>query len=73
MALAIRSRTVKTRKLDKLGRRGKATPVKPLFQARTKFGRELLAIRAKIEASGVPLLSLDEINRELGRDRGDEP
>lgn len=36
----------------------------------TKRGKRFLALRRKIVKAGTRLLSLDEINRELGRDRG---
>lgn len=40
------------------------------FSPKTKRGKRFLALRSKIVKAGTKLLSLDEINRELGRDRG---
>ena len=37
---------------------------------RTPLGRRLLAIRAKILASGAPLLAPDEIEKEVAARRG---
>jgi hypothetical protein len=39
-------------------------------QARTALGRRLWEIRAGIVASGVPLLSWDEIDQEVAERRG---
>ena len=40
------------------------------LQAKTPLGRRLWEIRASIVASGVPLLSWDEIDREIEERRG---
>jgi chorismate-pyruvate lyase len=39
-------------------------------QAKTPLGRRLWEIRARIVASGAPLLSWDEIDREIEERRG---
>lgn len=41
-----------------------------VYVPRTDFGRELMAIRARIVASGQPLLSWDELEREVAERRG---
>ena len=40
-------------------------------QAKTPLGRRLWEIRASIVASGLPLLSWDEIDREIEERRGE--
>lgn len=35
------------------------------YQPRTELGRKLLALRAKIVASGIPLLNWDDAEREI--------
>jgi len=40
------------------------------YEARTELGRRLMEIRARIVASGQPLLSWDELECELDRRRG---
>jgi hypothetical protein len=39
-------------------------------EARTPLGRRLWEIRARIVASGIPLLSWDEIDQEVAERRG---
>jgi len=41
------------------------------YQPETALGRMLLAIRAKVVASGEPLLSWKEIEREVAKRRGE--
>jgi hypothetical protein len=48
-------------------------PPKAPKQRRTPLGRRLDEIRARIEASGQPLLSWEDIDRELAELRGEEP
>ena len=48
-------------------------PPKAPKQRRTPLGRRLDQIRARIEASGPPLLSWEDIDRELAELRGEEP
>jgi hypothetical protein len=43
----------------------------PLGMARTRLGEQLLRIRERIVASGEPLLSWEEIDREVAERRGD--
>jgi hypothetical protein len=40
------------------------------YVPRTELGRQLMEIRARIEASGQPLLSLEEFEREMAERRG---
>jgi len=40
-------------------------------RAKTELGRQLLALRAKIVASGVPLLDWSGVEREVRERRGD--
>jgi hypothetical protein len=40
------------------------------YEAKTELGRRLMEIRARIVASGQPLLSWDELEGELDRRRG---
>jgi hypothetical protein len=40
------------------------------YEARTELGRRLMEIRARIVASGQPLLSWDELESDLDRRRG---
>jgi hypothetical protein len=40
------------------------------YVPRTELGRRLMEIRARIEASGQPLLSWEELEQELDRRRG---
>jgi hypothetical protein len=40
------------------------------FRPKTELGSELWALRQKIVASGQPLLTADEIDREVTRRRG---
>lgn len=47
------------------------TPNSPKRQRRTPLGRRLEEIRERIEASGEPLLSWEEIDREVGERRGE--
>ena len=42
----------------------------PIFEPRTRLGRELWALRQKIVASVERLLDADEIDREVDRRRG---
>lgn len=44
---------------------------KVTLRARTPLGKKLLALRAKIVASGEPLLSWDEIDAEVRKRRGE--
>jgi hypothetical protein len=53
--------------------RGTQHPPKAPKQRRTPLGRRLDEIRARIEASGQPLLSWEDIDRELAELRGEEP
>lgn len=46
-------------------------PVPFDYKPRTPLGRKLLEIRRRIIASGEPLLSLDELERELAERRGE--
>ena len=48
-------------------------PPKAPKQRRTPLGRRLDEIRARIVASGQPLLSWEDIDRELAELRGEEP
>jgi hypothetical protein len=43
------------------------------YVPRTPLGHELMAIRARIVASGQPLLDWDEIEREVAERRGGVP
>jgi hypothetical protein len=51
--------------------RSEEQPVDPVeFEPKTEFGRKLKALRAEIIASGLPLLSDEEAERELAERRG---
>ena len=41
------------------------------YQPRTELGRILLAIRRRIEAAGIPLLSAEEVSNEVASRRGE--
>lgn len=43
------------------------------YQPKTALGRKLMSIRAKIIASGEPLLNWEEIEREVAERRGEAP
>jgi len=42
------------------------------FEPKTEFGKEMMRFRRAIEASGEVLLTLEEINSEVRRRRGEE-
>lgn len=42
-----------------------------VYKPKTPLGRKLLEIRQRIVASGEPLLSLDELEREIAERRGE--
>lgn len=42
------------------------------YVPKTPLGKRLLAIRKKIIASGVPLLSIEEIRKEIAESRGED-
>jgi hypothetical protein len=41
-----------------------------VYEPRTDFGRELMAIRARVVASGQRLLSWEDVEREIAERRG---
>jgi hypothetical protein len=52
----------------------KSDPPKPpeSAPARTELGRQLRALRERIVASGQPLLSVEELDREVASRRGEQ-
>ena len=40
------------------------------FVPKTEFGRRMLALRAEIVRSGIPMLSDDDLDREIAERRG---
>ena len=53
--------------------RGIRRPTETPKQRRTPLGRRLAELRERIEASGQPLLSWNDIDRELAELRGERP
>jgi len=53
-------------------KKGVAAKPAAKYVVRTPLGRRLEEIRKRIVASGEPLLNLDDIERELGRSRGED-
>ena len=51
----------------------KSIPQDPPFTPRTELGKRLAALRAEILASGTPLLSPADLDKELAEARGGIP
>ena len=54
-----------------MGEPAKNTPDVAAGMARTRLGEQLLRIRERVVASGEPLLSWEEIEREVAERRGE--
>ncbi len=50
---------------------GSSDQCEEAYQPRTALGRRLMSIRAKIIASGEPLLNWEEIEKEVAEGRGE--